>query len=78
MNVEQKYVELMNDMQDAIKGMSHNMDELKKSGITIDQFMEISSRIDRFSNKCGTIHMEIKKMSIPKEKMLALVSKLKK
>jgi len=78
MNVEQKYVEQINDLHDAAKGMSHNLEELKKPGITVDQFGEISARIERFSNKCATAYAEIKKLNIPKEKMLVLISKTKK
>jgi hypothetical protein len=78
MNAEQKYVDLINDLYDAIKGMNHNMEELRKPNITSDQFMEIFGRIERFSNKSAAIHSEIKKLAIPKDKLLALFSKTKK
>jgi hypothetical protein len=77
MNIEQKYVELSDELYDAIKGMYRTLAELKKPGITSDNYRETMGRIDRFVTKCALIPAEIKKMNLPKEKMLELFSKTK-
>lgn len=77
MNIEQKYVELSDELHDAIKGMYRTLAELKKPGITGDNYRETTARIDRFIVKCAIIPAEVKKMNLSKEKMLELFGKTK-
>jgi hypothetical protein len=77
MSQQQKYADLITDLHNSIKGMDHNLEELKKPKITSEHYMEIMNRIERFNIKCAAIPAEIKKMNIPKDTMLEIFQKTK-
>jgi hypothetical protein len=77
MTQQQKYADLITDLHNSIRGMDHNLDELKKPKISGDQYMEIMNRIERFNTKCAAIPAEIKKLNFTKDAMLEIFQKTK-
>jgi hypothetical protein len=77
MSQNQKYVDLLNDLHGALKGMTHNAGEFQKPGITGEQFKEVMDRTERLNNKCAAIYPEMRKLNLSKDVMLELFNKTK-